>query len=131
VEAAVPEPPSQAWRLAFATAVIEVATNIMRHAYPSQVADRGLSLHLRVYADQVVASLQDHGIPLPAAPVAGPPPTGDTLDLAEGGYGLALARACVDVLDYSRTPDGTNCWRLVKRLLTRAPDLEQADAEGG
>jgi anti-sigma regulatory factor (Ser/Thr protein kinase) len=38
------------------------------------------------------------------------------LALPEGGYGLALARAAVDQLDYERTPDGINRWRLVKRF---------------
>ena len=46
--------------------------------------------------------------------------TGDPLDLPEGGYGLGLARACVDALEYHLTPDGTNCWRLVKRLTAPA-----------
>jgi anti-sigma regulatory factor (Ser/Thr protein kinase) len=116
LEAAIPEPPGQEWRQALATAVMEIATNVMRHAYPENTIDRGLSLLLRLYPDEVVVWLTDRGIALATLPDLERPPTGDPLDLPEGGYGLALARACVDVLEYSRTPEGTNRWRLVKRL---------------
>jgi len=39
-----------------------------------------------------------------------------TADLAEGGYGLPLARAALDTLAYSRSAGGENEWWLVKRL---------------
>jgi anti-sigma regulatory factor (Ser/Thr protein kinase) len=116
VEAAIREPPDHAWRLAFETAVVEIATNIMRHAYSAGGADRGLSMRLRVYVDEAVALLSDTGTALAVMPDADGLAPGDPLDLPEGGYGLGLARACVDALEYHRTLDGTNCWRLVKRL---------------
>ncbi|MCX6024248.1 MAG: ATP-binding protein, partial [Chloroflexi bacterium] len=36
--------------------------------------------------------------------------------LPEGGYGLRLARAALDRLEYRRTNAQINLWRLVKRL---------------
>ena len=90
----------------------------MRHAYPDDAVPARLQLRLRVYADRIEARFTDRGVPFsaPAEPVG--TPAGDELDIPgipEGGYGLALARAAVDRLDYHRTPGGLNRWRLVTR----------------
>ena len=113
----VAQPPSQDWRLRFATAVAEVAGNIVRHAYPAGKTVRGsMRLRLRLYADRVVAGFADHGIPFVMPSEVSGPLGSDPLELPEGGYGLALSRASLDRLDFRRTPGGTNCWRLVKRF---------------
>lgn len=116
IDAAIPQPPGEAWRAALATAVVEIANNVLQHAYSAGAADVGFTLRLRVYPDEVVVSLIDRGKPMATLPDTKPSPIDDPLDLPEGGYGLALARACVDALEYRRTPEETNCWRLVKRF---------------
>ena len=159
---ALPHPPDTAWRARFATAVAEIAANIVEHAYPPGMPAGRLRLRLRAYPTYVEAQFCDAGIPFqpwasaaPAPALAAPvPPVGvapagsrgappatsttragagsaagvpaaddvagalavDIGSLPEGGFGLALARAAVDACDYSRTPDGRNRWRLVKRL---------------
>ena len=104
------------WRNRFVSAVGEVAANIVRHAYPADTERGSLRFRLRLYPDRVVASFADWGVAFadPSEPRGLLEP--DLLELPEGGYGLALARAALDRLDYRRTPGGMNCWRLVKRL---------------
>ena len=115
VDAVLAQPPPQDWRLRFVTAVAEVAANIVRHAYPIGANRGSLRLRLRLYADRVVASFADRGVGFVPGEVQGPPGA-DPAELPEGGFGLALARASLDRLEYRRTPTGTNCWRLTKRL---------------
>ncbi len=116
VDRAVTAPPPQAWRLRFATAVLELATNVVQHAYSVDAAPGPMQVRLRAYADRSVARFADRGVPFtgPLGPRA--EFEADPLALPEGGYGLALILACVDRLAYRRTPQGTNCWRLVKRF---------------
>ena len=93
----------------FATAVAEVAGNIVQHSAGTERVR--LNLQLRVYPDRVEASLTDGGSPadidLESASFPDEP-------FAESGRGLALARAAVDELHYER--DGSaNRWRVVRR----------------
>ena len=111
---ALAQPPERARWLEFTTAVMEIATNIVRHAYPDDAAPARLELRLRVYADRIEARFTDRGVPF-SAPAEPASDELDIPDLTEGGYGLALARAAVDRLDYHRTPGGLNRWRLVTR----------------
>ncbi len=118
VDGVAGEPPQQEWRQYFATALAEIAANIVRHAHPQGTATGGLHLRLRLYADRVEAQFTDRGIPFnePATPPV--LPDLDPLALPEGGFGLAVARAAVDRVEYRRTPTGLNRWRLMKRLPT-------------
>jgi anti-sigma regulatory factor (Ser/Thr protein kinase) len=117
VDATLAQPPAHDWRHRFATALAEIAANIVRHAYPAGTARGSMRLRLRLYADRVVASFADRGVAF-VPPDPADSPGSDRSELAEGGYGLALARATLDRLEYRRTPTGTNCWRLMKRFRT-------------
>lgn len=88
--------------IALATAVAEVAANVVRH---SGAAD--FALRLRLHARDVEAELTDRGGPF-VEPAAAPDA------LPEGGMGLAIARGAVDRLAYAREA-GVNRWTLVKR----------------
>jgi serine/threonine-protein kinase RsbW len=111
------QPPDPRWRLLFATAVAEIGANIVRHAYGASTEPGTMHLRLRAYDDRVEALFTDQGVAFVAPPnVASALPADDPLALPEGGYGLAIARTAVDQLDYARTPDGRNQWRLVKRI---------------
>jgi anti-sigma regulatory factor (Ser/Thr protein kinase) len=117
-QANLPSPSGQ--RARFATAVVEIGGNIIRYAYPSGQAG-GLELRLRAWPDRLEARFSDRGIRYEPPVVASLPPTlasGDaaTAPLPEGGFGLAIARATLDALDYDRSPDGENHWTLVSRL---------------
>ena len=123
VERAAAEPPDARWRHLFATAVAEIAANIVRHAYPAGAVPGTMHLRLRAYDGRAEALFTDHGVAF-VDPAQSPRslPADDPLALPEGGYGLALARAAVDRLDYARTPDGQNQWRLVKRWVRGEAD---------
>ena len=96
-------------RIAFETAVSEVAANIIEHAGRGKAV--AMRLLLRAPADRVEAHLEDLGYPYDAG--AGPPPAEDD-DLAERGRGLVIARALTDELVYER--DGAvNRWFLLRR----------------
>lgn len=103
------------WRAQFTTAVAEIGTNILRHAYDN-LPVVSIGLRLRLYADCVEARLIDRGRPYTPRPPAVPEIPDDIAALAEGGFGLTIACAAVDVLRYRRTTSGVNCWRLRKKL---------------
>jgi len=108
--------PSSAWRAELETAVMEIVGNVVRHAYPPGHKPGNVKLRLRLYADRVEALVTDRGVPFDEPAPKRPLDTGAPLALPERGYGLAVARAAVDQLDYSRRARGSNRWRLVKRL---------------
>ena len=116
VQDAHPRPPDSAWRAQFETAVMEIVGNVLRHAYPPAHRGGNVKLRLRLYRDRVEALVTDRGVPF-EEPIATASVAGlDPLDLPEHGYGLAVARAAVDQVEYSRRARGSNRWRLVKRL---------------
>lgn len=90
------------------TAVSEVATNIIRYAQ-AETFDFALTLD---EWGKVEALFQDGGAPFRGVPDGDFDPD----MLAEGGMGLALAKRSLDVLDYSRSAEGVNSWRLVIAL---------------
>jgi serine/threonine-protein kinase RsbW len=116
VATAVMRPPNGKWRAQFATAIAEIAANIIRHAYPGGREPRPMRLYLYAYSDRVEAVLSDEGVAFIPPPPAEDAPELDLLKLPESGRGLAVAQACLDELEYRRTGEGTNEWRLVKRL---------------
>ena len=108
--------PSAEWRARFDTAVIEIAGNILRHAYPAGHKPGNVKLRLRLYADRAEALLTDRGIPFEEPPAPAADAEVDPLELPEGGYGLSIARAALDRLEYTRRARGANRWQLVKKL---------------
>ena len=109
-------PPSDVWRLQFATALVEVGSNIIRHAY-ADGAGQVFTLRLRLARRWVEARYLDTGCRYVALPRAQATlDAEDALGVPEGGYGLIIARQALDNLGYRRTRAGVNCWRLRKRL---------------
>ena len=97
-------------RMAFQTAVAEVAANIVEHAAKGR--DVSLRLVLEAGEEQVEAHLEDGGYPYDDAADAAEAGAGD--ELAEHGRGLVIARALTDELVYQR--DGAlNRWYLTRR----------------
>lgn len=100
-------------QFALTTAASEIAANIIRYA-EAETFDLTLS---SLDGRTVEACFADRGIAYHPTPG----PVGDPSELAEGGFGLALARRVVHSLDYQRTDDGENCWRLVVLLPSTRP----------
>lgn len=103
-------------RQEFETAVIEIANNIVRHAYPPSAAAATMRMELTCNGCCIVAHFIDSGAPftksLPAAHAEMP----DPLELPEGGWGLKIVHTAVDELSYTRDADGANHWRLRKNI---------------
>ncbi|MFC5931640.1 ATP-binding protein [Cryobacterium melibiosiphilum] len=108
-------------RMAFVTALIELATNVIQHA------DTGVgvtcTLSLRISHDRIEAQLsdtaEDRGIKLVAREMPDD-------ELAESGRGIALIHALVDNFHYERVGD-RNLWSITKNI-TRpgSPDIPVA-----
>lgn len=101
-------------RMAFETALIELASNVIQHADADTGFGVACTLTLRVDSDSIVARLSDtaedggfklvaHGLPKD--------------DLAEAGRGIAFIQALVDDLCYKRVGD-RNLWSITKRRRT-------------
>ena len=92
-------------QFALSTAASEIAANIIRYSG----AETFVVAFLCRDGSRLEARFEDQGLPFEGGAEAGPTPGG----LAEGGFGLALARRVVDSLAYDRSAEGLNTWRLV------------------
>ena len=97
-------------RMTFATAVIEAASNVVQHAVPASAAPVELGVEICVEQSSLEARVSAHGAVSP-----GPLDAGASMpdDDAESGRGLALIRALVTTVTFSRQ-EGTNIWTLSK-----------------
>ena len=92
-------------RLMFATAVLEVANNILTHGQPAAI-----SLELTADARELQAKLTDDG----AAAVVNLDEAAMPDTWAQSGRGLAMVRMAVDDVSHHYV-DGRNHWHLVRR----------------
>ena len=114
--------PELDWRLRFETAVMEIANNVVEHAYAAEQRRGRIELRLTAYRDRVEAHFSDRGAPFGRLSVQQEPGIERAREkmqnpgaLADSGRGLTITRAAVDTVEYSRT-QGVNRWRLVKLL---------------
>lgn len=112
---AAPDAPDEPWRWRFATAVLEIAANIVRHAFPPGRAPGLMRLRLRWYPDRAVAVFADGGVPCEVS-LRNLRAPADVLASQEGGLGLWVAMTALDRLEYRRVRGTANRWRLVKLL---------------
>lgn len=115
--AAAPDVPSVE-RARFGTAVLELATNALRHGVPASPGRVHLGATLRVGDGELRADLWDDGAPLDVDLDAAPPP-----DLAASGRGLLLVRRAMDSVTLTREGD-RNVWHLVRRYATEATSAD-------
>ncbi len=117
-EAALTQPVDAMWRALFDTAVGEIAGNIVRHAYPPAAPTATFQLVVTCYLDRMEAMMLDQGTPYVLMPAVGKPDMRDALDNIDldHGWGLPIAHAAADGLEYTRLPDGRNRWLITKRL---------------
>lgn len=109
---------SPAHRFSFETALIELVSNVFRHADDGSGVT--CTLCLQVTSDLLDATVRDDGTPMPDGLVPSDHTPADERvpmpeALAESGRGLPLIRALVDVFGYNRNGD-YNEWHIVRRL---------------
>ena len=99
-------------------AVHEICTNIVEHAYQcAQNEQIDVWMHLEERpAASLTVTLRDRGRPYRNGRDAPGEPSSLLEDHGEGGYGLFLANALMDDVEYRRI-DGYNEWRLKKNIL--------------
>ncbi len=95
--------------VAVVSAFAEIYNNVALHACKGMI-DPIIELHARVDGDGVTLELVDHGRVFDPSKVESP----DLDSLPEGGMGLHIARAMLDLVEYE--PGPPNLWRLHKRL---------------
>jgi serine/threonine-protein kinase RsbW len=104
-------------QMAFTTAVIEAASNVVQHGVPAQGATLVLGVDLTVCAGRLRAVISEIGAePIDPLPDLDPPsepasPEDGTLHDDESGRGLAMIRALVTTVTVERQDD-TNVWVL-------------------
>lgn len=106
-------------QMAFTTAVIESASNVVQHGVPSPGAALHLGVELTVSAERLRAVISEIGAAAldPVPDLDGPPesslPDEDALleDYDESGRGLSMIRALVTTVTVERQGD-TNVWVL-------------------
>lgn len=105
-------------RTLFDSAIAEIAGNIVRYAYPEPTGDEWFRIILLCFPDRIEAILLDQGVPYDLEPPARSADMRDALDDLDldHGWGLPIAYAATDSLEYDRLPGGYNRWRLDKRL---------------
>jgi serine/threonine-protein kinase RsbW len=97
-------------QMTFTTAVIEAASNIVRHALPAK-AQRPVELGVDISVQLTL--LQARVSAFYAKPPFGPMEPGTPHDDSESGRGLALIEALVTTVTFERQ-DGTNTWVLTR-----------------
>lgn len=95
-------------RMTFATAVIEAASNVVQHAVPETAAPVELGVDICVRQTSLKAQISAFGAVQPEFTDAD---AGMPCEDAESGRGLALIRALVSTVTFTRQ-DGTNIWVL-------------------
>lgn len=100
-------------RMTFATAVIEAASNVVQHAVSASAEPVELGVEICVEQSSLEARVSAHGAVPPGQLDAGANMPDDD---AESGRGLALIRALVTTVTFSRQ-EGTNIWTLSKAPL--------------
>ncbi|WP_104168124.1 ATP-binding protein [Arthrobacter sp. SX1312] len=106
-------------QMAFTTAVIEAASNVVQHGVPTEGATLLLGVELTVAVERLRAVISEIGAapldPVPdlAGPSDLPGPDDDALleDYDESGRGLSMIRALVTTVTVEREGD-TNVWVL-------------------
>ena len=104
-------------RMTFATAVIEAATNVVQHAVPESAAPVELGVDISVRQSSLTATISAFGA---AHPELNGTEAGMPAEDAESGRGLALIRALVTTVTFTRQ-DGTNIWVLSRDATPKLP----------
>ncbi|HET6271338.1 MAG TPA: ATP-binding protein [Arthrobacter sp.] len=97
-------------RMAFSTAVIEAASNVVRHAVPSTDAPLQLGIDITVSPRRLEARICEIGAAPSDLKLDGPQ-TAAVGDEAESGRGLTLIRALVSTITFERQGED-NVWVL-------------------
>ncbi len=104
------------WQMLFTTAVAEIISNIITHAYEKPDCLSPITFHLLLYTDRVAGEFTDQGIRWTGQLSQCLPSAGNISHLAESGRGLYIVQATTDELKYWRSNDGENHWLVVKRF---------------
>jgi serine/threonine-protein kinase RsbW len=103
-------------RYNFLVALQEMVTNVYRHGYRGDDS-QPLAVSFAVDAQGVCVTVRDRGPAFDPRGVANPPLSDDAAPTEAGGFGIMIARAVMDQVDYARV-DGWNVLTLRKAAQT-------------
>lgn len=92
-------------------AVDEACSNIIRHSYKNDHS-KSINVHIQVSDEALKITIEDQGIEFDINSIE----KRDISEVKPGGLGVYIIHNIMDTVDYSRTKDGCNKLRLVKRL---------------
>jgi len=99
------------WLAELTTAVNEMVTNVIRHAYLGQPG-KPIRIQLELYPTEAVVRISHSGVGLKRHSLPSP-----SLDGTEdGGFGLYLVDRMIDRIAYYQNADGDDCIILVKKV---------------
>ncbi|MET1153518.1 ATP-binding protein [Arthrobacter sp.] len=97
-------------RMAFSTAVIETATNVVQHAVPASETPLQLGVDITIWSRRLEARISEIGAAPSSPGMTGP---SEVADDSESGRGLNLVHALVSTVTFERH-GGDNVWVLCR-----------------
>jgi anti-sigma regulatory factor (Ser/Thr protein kinase) len=102
--------------LAVRLSIEEICTNVITHGYAGREEATGsISIDFSSCAEEVVATIEDHGATFDPADGPRPDLTSDAMERSIGGIGLHLVRSLMDEVRHESVTGGGNRLTLVKR----------------
>ena len=95
-------------------AVDEACSNIIRHSYENDY-NRKIDLTVKLNTNSLTISIVDDGIKFDINSIK----PRDTSLLKPGGLGIYIIKQIMDTVEYSRTTEGFNKIKMIKKLLSR------------
>lgn len=106
--------PHRLW-LECQTVIIEGFDNVVKHAHKDLVPETLISIKLRIYPQGIEMQIWDYGEAFDLISILQKAPEKVEMEV-EHGRGLIIMGRILDYIAYTRSFDGSNCLRMIKRF---------------
>ncbi|RLC02145.1 MAG: hypothetical protein DRH34_07880 [Deltaproteobacteria bacterium] len=94
-------------------AVDEACSNIIEHSYKNDYTQK-IDLTIKLETQFLTIAIIDEGIRFDINSIE----TRDINEIRPGGLGIYIIKQVMDTVEYSRTPEGKNIIKMIKKLTT-------------